>query len=899
MADLKRLFFAFFLFFAAGGLAAEAPQKSAAIEGVTEWRLANGLKLLTLPDPGADTITLHITYLVGSRHEGYGEKGMAHLLEHMLFKGSKRYPSLTEDLTRRGARWNGTTSNDRTNYFETLAATDDNLEWAIAMEADRMVNSFVSRQDLDSEMTVVRNEFEMGENSPGGVLFQRMQQLAFPWHNYGNPIIGSRSDIENVPIDKLQAFYRTWYQPDNAVLMIAGRFDEAEAVSLVQKHFGAIPRPGRVLPAHYTAEPTQDGERRVRLERVGDNQLVSALYRVSAGSHPDYPAIDLLVNVLGDVPAGRLHRAIVQKGLASHAWGGERGLHDPGYVYFGASLAREQNLADARDRLLEVVEGVTRDKVSAEELERARTTLLNEFEKAQLESSALVRSLGEFIAIGDWRLFFLYRDRLRKVTLEDVQRVAAQYLKPANRVIGEFIPTARPERAEIPPTPELQSALAGYKGGDGVRLGEAFDPSPQNIEKRTLKRQLSNGIRAAFLPKQTRGGRVVATLTLHWGDEKSLTHRETACNFAGAMLMRGTQKRSRAEFKDALERLNAAVQLSGDGAHIEVRGENLVPALELVAEALRAPAFSASEFEEMKRAALTGAEAQRQEPSSLASVRLARHLHEYAPGHPHYPPTVEERIELIRNTTLEDAVACYRELYGATGAEFVAVGDFDPQALARAVDRLLGPWRTPRPFQRVPSRYFDRPAFEDALVTPDKANAALRAGINVRMRDDHPDFPALVLANHLLGGSSTARMPARVREKEGLSYSTYTTFSSSALDEAASFRVGSIFAPQNRARVERAIREELGRAVREGFSAAEVEAGKRSVLEARRLARSQDRALASRLGHYLFVKRTFAWDVEFESKIAALTPAQINAALRRHIDPARLAVVVAGDLKNN
>jgi zinc protease len=897
MAHLRKAFAVFLLLCLTSALAAAAPQKTVSIEGITEWHLANGLKLLTVPDPSADTVTVHITYLVGSRHEGYGEKGMAHLLEHLLFKGSKRHPNVKEEFTRRGARWNGTTSNDRTNYFQTLAATDDNLEWAIAMEADRMVNSFVSKQDLDSEMTVVRNEFEMGENNPGSVLFQRMQQLAFPWHNYGNAIIGSRADIENVPIDKLQAFYRTWYQPDNAVLILAGRFDEAKALGLVQKHFGAIARPKRVLPAFYTSEPTQDGERRVRLERVGDNQLVSVLYRVPAGGHPDYPALDVLVNILGDVPAGRLHRAIVQKGLASQSWGAERALHDPGYVFFGASLGREQKLADARERLLEVVEGAGREKVLPDELERARTTLLNEFEKVQLDTNTLVRSLTEFIAIGDWRLFFLYRDRLRKVTLEDVQRVAAQYLKPANRVLGEFVPTERPERAEIPPTPDLQSVLAGYTGGAAMRLGEAFDPSPQNIDKRTIKRQVSNGIGVALLPKQTRGGRVVASLTLHWGDEKSLMHRETACNFAGAMLMRGTQKRSRAEFKDALERLNASVQLNGEGAYIEVRGENLVPALELVAEALREPAFSAAEFDEMKRAALTSAEGQRQEPASLASVRLARHLHAYAPGHPHYTPTVEERIELVRKTTLEDAQACYRELYGASGADFVAVGDFDPEAVAQAVDRLLGPWRTPHPFQRVPSLYFDRPGFEDALVTPDKANAALRAGINVRMRDDHPDFPALVLANHLLGGSSTARVPARVREKEGLSYSTYTTFSSSALDEAASFRVGSIFAPQNRERVERAIREELERAVRDGFSGEEIEAGKRSVLEARRLARSQDRALAQRLGHYLFVKRTFAWDVDFEKKVAALTPAQVNAALRRHIDPARLAVVVAGDLK--
>jgi zinc protease len=197
----------------------------------------------------------------------------------------------------------------------------------------------------------------------------------------------------------------------------------------------------------------------------------------------------------------------------------------------------------------------------------------------------------------------------------------------------------------------------------------------------------------------------------------------------------------------------------------------------------------------------------------------------------------------------------------------------------------------------VPYRHAERAPTVQDLLTPDKANAVLLAGLDLRVRDDHADFPALTLVNYLLGASSTARLPARVREKEGLSYSTYTTFTSSAFDESAAFRVASIFAPQNRARVESAIREELARAVKEGFGAAEIEAGKKSLLEQRRLARTQDRGLAFRLGSYLHYKRTFAWDVDFERKIAALTPRQVNAALRRHIDPAKLSVVVAGDLK--
>src|SRR3989442_3333283 len=411
------------------------------------------------------------------------------------------------------------------------------------------------------------------------------------------------------------------------------------------------------------------------------------------------------------------------------------------------------------------------------------------------------------------------------------------------------------------------------------------------------RRRLANGINAALLSKKTRGGRVVASLALHWGDEKSLFNREVACDFAGGMLMRGSKKHTRAQLKDAFDKLNATVSVGGQGASIEVRKENLAAALRLVAEALREPVFPPAEFDEMKRAAITGAEAQRTDPAALAGVRLARHLQLYPKGHPFYTPTIEERIEKLRAARLGDAEACYRDLFGATGADFAAVGEFDPGETARLVEELFGSWRTPLPFERVPARYFDRPAVENAFVTPDKANAVLRAGLNVRMRDDHPDYPAVTLANYLLGGPSTARVPVRVREKEGLSYSTYTTFNSSPFDESAEFRVASIFAPQNRDRVERAIREELERAVRAGFTAGEVEEGRKSLLEARRMARTQDRALVGRLGSYLFAKRTFAWDIEFEAKIAALTADQVNAALRQHIDPARLSVVVAGDFK--
>jgi zinc protease len=227
-------------------------KKITEVEGITEYHLNNGLKVLLFPDQTKETVTVNITYNVGSKHENYGETGMAHLLEHLVFKGTPKHKDIPAELSSHGARPNGTTWTDRTNYFETFAATDENINWALSMEASRMVDSFIAKKDLDSEMTVVRNEFERGENSPFRVTLQRATAAAYSWHNYGKSTIGARSDLENVPIERLKAFYKKYYQPDNATLIVAGKFENDDMLKRVVKNFGSIPKPNRTIRPLYT-----------------------------------------------------------------------------------------------------------------------------------------------------------------------------------------------------------------------------------------------------------------------------------------------------------------------------------------------------------------------------------------------------------------------------------------------------------------------------------------------------------------------------------------------------------------------------------------------------------------------------------------------------------------------
>ncbi len=879
------------------------PVKVTSVEGITEYRLDNGLRVLIFPDPSKPTITVNITYMVGSKHENYGETGMAHLLEHLVFKGTPKHPNIPQELTEHGARPNGTTWLDRTNYYETFSASEENLKWALDLEADRMVNSFIAKKDLDSEMTVVRNEFESGENSPIRILMQRMNAISYEWHNYGKSTIGAKSDLENVPIERLQAFYRNFYQPDNAILTVAGQVDEAKTLAMINEYFGTIPKPSRPLQKTYTKDPVQDGERTVSLKRTGDVQVVGVRYHTAPTSHEDAAVVDVLSSIVGGRPYGRLYKQLVESKKVNNAYGFSQDFREAGSLMALAEVEKGKSLEEAKAALLKVFDELaTSNPPTADEVEKAKAENMKNMELFLNNSQSVALALSEAIGAGDWRLLFLNRDRLKKVTLEDVKRVAAYYLKTDNRTIGTFIPTEKPDRAEIPAMADVEALVKDYKGGEIVAQGEAFDVSPANIDSRTKKFDMSNGMKLAMLSKKTRGEVVSARLTLRFGDLQSLMNKGSIPSYVGSLLDKGTKTKNRQQIKDEFDKLKARVNFFGGassaGVIIETTRPNLVATLRLVAEVLKEASFPAEELDKMVQEEISGIEQQRSEPQSMAFIRMGKYTSPYPKGDPRYAEDIDEELAAIKAVKIDDVRKFYTDFYGASDATMAVVGDFDDKEIQTLSTELFGTWKSPKKFERLVSIYKEVPAINEKIEAPDKANAFFYAQLALQIDDNDPDYAAMTLGNFMLGGGFlNSRLAVRIRQKEGLSYGVGSQFGAGSQDKVGSFGSFAIYAPENVEKLEKAYREEIQKMLTEGFTAEEIAAAKSGWLQGRNVGRSQDGGLAGTLDSNLYLNRTLAWSAELEKKVGELTPDQIKAAMNKHIKADKISIVKVGDFK--
>ncbi|MFO0859821.1 MAG: pitrilysin family protein [Phycisphaerales bacterium] len=869
------------------------------VEDVRAYTLGNGMRVLLNPDPAASKVAVLMVYFVGSRHEGLGERGMAHLLEHLLFKGSSGFPEPAQELKAHGAFSNASTWSDRTIYFEEMLSSPENIDFALRFEADRMQNAFISDGALASEMTVVRNEFEMKANDPLETVLQNLLAAGYTWHPYGAATIGNRSDIERVPAVNLRRFYKHHYRPSNAMLVISGKFDDGAVLKQIDALFSPLANPAEPRATTWTEEPVQEGARSVEIRRDVPQASVGVMYHVPARSHEDASALSLLNPLLSDVPWGRLQKGLVGAGLAGQVNILPFAMEERGQLLVIITLKEGQEPEAALRRLTEIMEGFAREPVTAEEAQRARASWLSQSKSTRKNNLSFAFGLADAASAGDWRLWFIERDRVKAMSAEQMQAVYTRYFLPSNRTSAVLIPTKDALKAVIPPRPQLADAFSSYHGTEQVRKGEAFDASPKAIEARTVRRELAPGVRLAVVPKRTAEGAVRAVIAIRAGDEAALAGQEPIGLLAAGMLSRGTASMSFQQRSDELDRMQSTILPSYQGGvlslTISTDRTNFARCMEIAGDMLKNAAFPASEFGALKADQAAFAGSQVDQPLALAVNALQRATAPFDAASMFHVMTLAERSERVASAALESVRDFYRRVFGPSNVQVAVVGDVEAASAETAIHKLLDGWQGGMAFVRPVREFRPVRAEETAIRTPDKPMAAVGLASALPLKDTDPDAEAMLMAVNVLGRGLHSRIGTRLRGKDGLSYDSLASLSMGKLDAASSLIIYATCARENADKTATALREEVDRWSKGDITQDELATARNGYRMSVLGNLSADETLADLLARDMYLDRSFLWYDQLLVKLDGLNAAEVNAAVRKRFSDATFADVRAGD----
>ncbi|MCH7814631.1 MAG: insulinase family protein [Planctomycetes bacterium] len=641
------------------------------------------------------------------------------------------------------------------------------------------------------------------------------------------------------------------------------------------------------------------------------------LYHTPSGSHPDFPAIQVLRGVLTTRPAGRLYKALVETGIVASVSGSAFAWAEPGVMEFMAEVRLDKDVRLALDEMTKVVEGVATADITSEEVERIKTQLLKNIKLSLTNSGRIGVRLSESIAQGDWRLFFIHRDRLKQVKAADLTKVAQRYLVEANRTAGLFIPTEKPSRTTVPPRPDVAEMVRNFKGSETIAQGEAFAATPENIEKRTRRLVLPSGIKVALLAKKTRCEAVRVSFRFHYGTADALRGHETALGLIPSMLMRGTRERNYQQLRDAIDQLESRIFVGGGrgrggrrggggggggakgsfSASIESDRAHVIAAIELLGEILSQPAFDPAEFELVVKNRQSRLERSLSDPRARGMNALSRAMNPWPPDSIHYVPTIEEQIERLKSVSLGSVSDLYSRYYGGGHLEVAVLGDFDEAEVEAALKNVFGSWKSLAPYERIAREHRPIESASLSIITPDKEMATVAMGTTFEMRDDDPDYPALVLANYVFGQSAKSRLMNRLRHEGGLSYGAGASLRVGRQDRRASLIGTAICAPQNAAEALTAMREEFAKWMAEGITDEELADARTSYALKFENTLANDRFVLGELVSGLEIDRTFVYRADLLAKIQSLTKADIQRVLAERLKDAPFVEMQAGDLE--
>lgn len=867
--------------------------------GIESYTLnENGLRILLMPDAQTPVAAVMVTYGVGGRHEVTGTTGATHILEHMMFKGTENYAgeqSYSPTMERIGARSNATTYYDRTNYYAVLPS--QYVPLAIELEADRMRNLRIRAEDLESEMTVVRNEYERGENNPVRTLIKEIYATAFMAHPYSHPVIGWRSDIENTSPEKLRQFYDTFYWPENTTLTIIGGFDRNETLNAILNHYGAIPKAPEPIPSVETLEPEQLGERRITIERAGEVGVIALAYKVPEGTHRDWAALRLIEQILGANQTGRLYRSLDDKGKASQTFSFAPQLHDPSLFFLGAFLTPDSTHTEAEALIAQEIENLIAGGVSEEELQRAKSVIEAQTVYDRDGPYAIASAINECIALGDWSTYLTLPEAIQKVTPAEIQRTAEKYLTQKTRTTGWFIPqkSERPLSASLPTPnyfrdPELKNQPAADTGKSEIASTATVNFTPH------IRETNIGPIRLVTVDMPVE--KVVAFVgSFAAGNARNPSGNPLLASLTAQMLDQGTERNDRFALAESLDTLGAELGFQADAHSLSFSGKFLRNdagfVIDLLAEQLQIPAFEETVFDNLKERTRANILRATHDPDYRASAAMTRLL--YPKNHPNYNTPLEQQIQALDNTTVEDLRQFHKSYYGPASMTLVFAGDIDFDQLSAAIAAAFNDWQGG---QAYPD---NTPAVQPTLgqtldiQIPDKTSVSLRLGQFTGLQRTDTDYLPFAIGNYILGGSFHSRLMTEIRVKQGLTYSIQSSHTGDILTPGH-WNLAVSLSPENLEKGRAATVEVLRQWAKEGVTQEEVAAACTTLSGKYLVGLATTSAVAGQV--HSFLKRGYPAQYidTHPKKLAATTANQVNEAIRKYHDTETLAGVVAGSL---
>ena len=868
--------------------------------------LPNGLTVLTQESHTAPVVSVQVWYRVGARNEAVGISGISHLLEHLMFKGTRNRPVQFGRLfSALGSVSNAFTSYDMTAYYGTVSS--HKLEALLVLEADRMENLNLTLEQLASEKRVVVSELQGYDNSPDYRLSQSVMHQAFAQHPYGWPVGGTPADVEGLTLEQVQQYYRQYYGPQNAVLAIAGDFEPSQLTDLVQRIFGILPAATPVAlpdPPARTAQQSQ-AERPpaapIWLREPGSTALIEAVYPIPAVNHPDIPALDVLDAVLSVGRHSRFYGALIEPGLASHAQSYSAALIEPGWYNLSIAVAPEQSIATTDQCLQAIIQTLQETPISRAELQRAKTQLTTHFILSNRDVEAWASQLAyNQVVAGDYTYSDRYLTALMAVSIEDVQRVAQTYLGPAQRTVGYFEPSQLIDT-------DLAGITAGQQTAEDFSPAEPVNPAqvaqylPPYKSTAAVHTQLlptsvtlDNGLRLLLLPDAssptfTLSGSVLA------GNSLDPVTKAGLAQLTAATLLGGTDTEDATTLARMLEDRGLSLEAHAYREGLEIEGYGLAADLPLLLQTLAAvlqrAVFPESELTLAQKRAIANLQMELDDPGRVGRRTLQQRL--YPETHPfHSFPTLENLQSITRTEVLD----FYQNYYRPDQTILVLLGDFDLFQVQGWVKAYFGSWQQPEP--TVPQAMLDDVPFPQAerLHCPLSGKPQIITYMGYpSIRRSNPLFHIALVLNHILGGDTlSSRLGSEIRDRLGLTYGIYSYFAAGR--QAGTFMIEMQTAPAD---TETAIQSTVAllRNLREqGVSAAEVEAAKRTLINSYPVELASPDSLAQRLllnavdGLAISEIRTFPQQIE------AVSLEAVNQAIPTLIQPDHLLTVTAGSL---